>query len=351
MKPIAIHDGDCWTSLWLEYCREKQIPHKVVCGYDSDILEQIQETSGFLWHINHWYPVDMLMGRHVLNAAEAMGLKVYPNFSTNWHFDDKVAQKYLFEATSAPAVKSWVFYNKKEALDFAKQCKLPIVAKLRRGAGSYNVRLLKTRSEVRHYIRRMFGKGFSSAPSLLADAKNKLAVAASNGGISGIWQRLKKAPRFYKVMFAAKKGLFREKGYVYFQEFIPENSFDVRVSVIGNRAWAYKRLCRKGDFRASGSGMIDYDVSNVPLKVIEASFETANKMNTQSICFDWILCPDGEYRFVEVSFGFVDVLVHRVPGYWDRSLGWHEGNFHPSWCVLEDFLQNEDGNHSLQKSL
>ena len=36
----------------------------------------------------------------------------------------------------------------------------------------------------------------------------------------------------------------REKGYVYFQEFIPDNAFDIRIIVCGKRAFGIKRLER-----------------------------------------------------------------------------------------------------------
>ena len=39
------------------------------------------------------------------------------------------------------------------------------------------------------------------------------------------------------------------RGYVYFQDFIPDNQFDTRVTVIGNRAFAFIRKVRPGDFR------------------------------------------------------------------------------------------------------
>lgn len=53
----------------------------------------------------------------------------------------------------------------------------------------------------------------------------------------------------------------REKKYILFQEYLPDNEFDTRVTVIGNRAFAFRRFNRKKDFKASGSGEIDYDIS------------------------------------------------------------------------------------------
>jgi hypothetical protein len=50
-----------------------------------------------------------------------------------------------------------------------------------------------------------------------------------------------------------------EKGYIYFQNFIPDNDSDIRVVVVGEKAFAIKRMVRENDFRASGSGSIIYD--------------------------------------------------------------------------------------------
>jgi glutathione synthase/RimK-type ligase-like ATP-grasp enzyme len=46
---------------------------------------------------------------------------------------------------------------------------------------------------------------------------------------------------------------------VYLQKFIKNNDGDYRVTVIGGKfAYSFKRLNRPNDFRASGSGRIDY---------------------------------------------------------------------------------------------
>ena len=40
-----------------------------------------------------------------------MGLKVFPDFNTSWHFDDKIAETYLLQSISAPIPQSYIFYN------------------------------------------------------------------------------------------------------------------------------------------------------------------------------------------------------------------------------------------------
>ena len=54
-----------------------------------------------------------------------------------------------------------------------------------------------------------------------------------------------------------------QRSYILWQEFIPDNQRDFRVTIIGRRyAFVFWRNNRPGDFRASGSGLIDYDVAD-----------------------------------------------------------------------------------------
>ena len=48
--------------------------------------------------------------------------------------------------------------------------------------------------------------------------------------------------------------LYDTKDYVYFQKFLPNNKYDIRIVVIGDRAFGFIRYNRENDFRASGSG-------------------------------------------------------------------------------------------------
>ena len=79
---------------------------------------------------------------------------------TSWHFDDKIAQKYLLEAISAPLVPSYVFYDKEDALTWINEVEFPKVFKLKGGAGSQNVSLIKTRKQAIRMAKKAFGRGF-----------------------------------------------------------------------------------------------------------------------------------------------------------------------------------------------
>jgi len=125
----------------------------------------------------------------------------------------------------------------------------------------------------------------------------------------------------------------REKGYVYFQEFIADNDHDIRVVVIRDKAFAIKRMVRSGDFRASGSGNILYDRGLFDEDTIKLSFSSAGKLKSQCVAFDFVH-DNVKPLLVEISYGFSPSGYDLCPGYWDKDLNWHEGKFNPyGWMV------------------
>ena len=71
-----------WEGRWLEYCRERGIPHERADCSASDVIVCLKGVDGSLWHINFQIPTDLFMARHVLRAAGQMGLAVFPNDAT-----------------------------------------------------------------------------------------------------------------------------------------------------------------------------------------------------------------------------------------------------------------------------
>ena len=111
LKRIAIHDQPgSFSDRWVEYCQSKGIDYKLVNCFDSAIIEQLKDCQYLLWNWDLSYK-GSLDARTVIMAAEKMGLKVFPNVSTCWHYDDKVAQMYLLQSIDAPLVKSYIFYD------------------------------------------------------------------------------------------------------------------------------------------------------------------------------------------------------------------------------------------------
>lgn len=327
---IAIHNRrNSFSDRWIDYCERSSIMYKIVNCYDDDIVYQVQNCRGLMWHFHHASSKDCLFANKLLFALQGMkNFKVFPDFNTSWHFDDKIGQKYLLETVGAQMVRSYVFYSKKEAECWAKTTTYPKVFKLRGGAGSVNVRLVKSYAEAMRLIDRSFGSGFKHD---------------SNLNVGEIWKKYSKGNLpFSSVLGGVKRILFqsdfskingRERGYAYFQEFVAENSYDVRVIVIGNKAMAIKRMVRENDFRASGSGNIIYEKCNFTDAIIDLAFNVSEKLQTQCVAFDFVF-KEGTPLIVEISYGFSPAGYGACPGYWDRQLNWYEGSFDPySWMV------------------
>ena len=316
---IAIHKGDGdFSTNWIKYCDNNLIPYKVVNAYDSDIIEQIADCDAFMWHHNHGNYRDLLFAKELLAAVEACGKVVFPNHDSGWHFDDKVGEKYLFEALGLNAVPAYVFYDKETAEAWANSTSYPKVFKLRGGAGAMNVMLVKSRSHAHKIIGRCFGRGFKVFRPMdyLKDRYNKWREGQDTllGVIKAIGRFifLPKDTKLHQV----------QKGYAYFQEFMPNNEYDTRVVVIaGKYAMAEKRYVRKGDFRASGSGKFDY--SNIDTNIIKAAFDAAKLIKAQSIAFDFIYDDNRQGKIVETSYCFGTHGISNAPGFWSVDMQWH----------------------------
>jgi len=104
------------------------------------------------------------------------------------------------------------------------------------------------------------------------------------------------------------------------------------------RGFIFRRHARPGDFRASGSGMIDYDLEKVDLRCIEIAFEISRELKFQSMAYDFLFPPENEPVFCEISYTFQPRAIYDCPGYFDRSLQLNEGHFWPEYLHLVDAL-------------
>lgn len=333
---LAIHHcAGGFSDKWLEYCGLNKIKFKVVDCYASNIVDQLKDCDGLMWHWYHYDHKATLFARQLTSSLELNGKKVFPNHNTCWHFDDKVGQKYLLESIEAPLVPSYVFYDRQEALTWAKQAHYPKIFKLRCGASAENVRLVDDFKASRCLINRAFGKGFK-VKNRFNFLKERLWQFKRDNTVTSFLNISKGVTRLF-LPKDAELNFPREKNYVYFQEYIPENNHDIRVIVIGKRAFAIKRMVRYGDFRASGSGFISYAPEEIPATCIQISFELSRRLQTQCLAYDFVF-RGNEPLLVEVSYAFARKVYLQCPGYWNDRLDWVEGYFTPEFFMIEDFL-------------
>lgn len=335
MKIAIHHHTGSFSERWIAYCEKQKILYKIVNAFDSNIIEQVKGCDVFMWHHHHAQYKDVLTAKRILFALEHAGVKVFPSFKTGWHFDDKVAQKYLLEAIGAPLIPSYIFYDKAEALVWAENTTYPKVFKLKGGAGAANVKLVNTQKEASKLINTAFGKGFSQFDRIGHFKERFNKYRSGKDTLIGVLKGL--ARLFIVTEFAKQQS--PEKGYVYFQEFIPNNGYDIRVIVIGNRAFAIKRLVRPDDFRASGSGSIVYSHQDINKKCLEMAFYVNNKLGLQCAAFDFIYDAHSQPLIVEVSYGFSVEAYDSCPGYWNSQLNWHEEQFNPQEWMIDNLIR------------
>lgn len=336
---VAIHANQGTSSnKWILYCQRHHIPYKIVNCYQNDIIGQLKDCSALLWHYHHTSIKDRLFAKELLFALEQSGMQVFPNFNTAWFFDDKLGQKYLLESVGAPLANSYVFYTKKQALTWAKNAAFPKVFKLRCGAGSSNVRLVGSSGHARRLIRKAFGPGFQPVNRwyrLLEGIRN---YRHSPRGVRMLVHGLYRAA--VPMRYARRRE--RERGYVYFQDFIPGNDSDMRVIIVGKKAFVAKRMVRHKDFRASGSGVFNFNREIVNTQAIQIAFETVSKLQAQCLAFDFVFNENKQPLILEMSYGFCSTY-DQCQGYWTPELKWVDKNYSPQELMIETILSTRPG--------
>lgn len=334
---VAIHGSNGFARDWPDSAARLGLEVRRVDALGPTLWRDLEGCAALLWSVNHDEPTDLAFASHILQTVEKRGFAVFPNHRTVWHFDDKVAQKYLLEAIDAPLVDTWVFFSKREADAFLERASYPLVFKLRRGAGSMNVLLVRNVREGKRLAARMFGRGVRTFPLRGGVTRMIHRARQTRSGASSIFDRGRRAARALARKLVRP---MRESGYVLFQRFVPENSQDIRVTVIGDRAFVFFRRVRPNDFRASGSGLIEYpEFDGIPLDIVQEAFAVSRAMGSQSLAMDFVRDPvDQRPLLLEVSFSFVSALVERCPGHVTPALEWREGSLRPADVILEDLL-------------
>ncbi|HYK04628.1 MAG TPA: hypothetical protein VE974_22945 [Thermoanaerobaculia bacterium] len=311
------HDPErSFSDRWLELLTCAGHEARVVDAFAPDFVEQLGGCDGFLW----WFPPTAFprdCGKRLMTALSHAGkLEVFPDWRVVWHFDDKIAQSYFLRAADIPVPRTWVFWRKSDALAFCRDAEYPLVMKLASGYRSNNVALLRDRNEAKYWIGRMFGDGLTALRR-----------------------------HTYRDLRRFFGGPPPEKNYFLVQELVAGNAFDTRITVIGDRVFAFRRFNRPDDFRASGSGNVDVDPSQIAPDALRLAVRTARALGAHSLCID-ILRREGEPVVSEFSFFYEGWGVRNCPGHWlarGDELEWVEGQTAPEDAILEDFLERLEG--------
>lgn len=83
---------------------------------------------------------------------------------------------------------------------------------------------------------------------------------------------------------------------------------------------ALKRFMRKGDFRASGSGIFSHDREVFDEWCIRLALDMTRKLGAHCLAYDFIFDEANTPLLVEISYGFSPHGYQDCPGFWDEEL-------------------------------
>lgn len=342
MKTIGVYTSKRgFHEKWVEYIHKYGYDTKRVDFLGSHIFKNIEECSAIMWHLS-MLPTHLSAASAILNAIEHNHIiPVFPNWKTRWHFEDKIAQYYLLKALNIPIPETNVLWDKEEALQFVEEASFPLVFKLARGAASINVEKILDRKHARNIVLDAFsGSGILSEPGYFP-VRRRDGYARFRNRLANVLVRLMTGSRYIligKLPPLPRDWWMPEKNYVLFQELLVGNDYDTRVTIIGDRAFAFRRLNRSNDFRASGSGSINHDPSMIDLNAVEIAFDISSKCGFQSMAYDFLYDAERRLKVSEISFGYQNVAVHDCPGYWDSHLNWHDESMWPEEAHVVDLI-------------
>jgi hypothetical protein len=340
IHPSKGHDSfgfDCrrFTDI-LEY---NSIPYEILFAGDLLFWKNAAKCSLFIfqWTQHDYY---RQIASSILPVLESeLGMRCFPNHLSCWIYDDKIRQYYLLLNRGFSVPKTWIFYDRRRALRFLEKADYPLVFKLKSGAGSLMVKLLKDKSMARRYVNVMFKHGISYKKGLpgtfLEQARQDGLHRILRKKLGKLKMRLVQGGAFIEEDWST------HKNYILLQQFLPDNPYDTRVAVIGNRAFAFQRMNRPKDFRASGSKLHVLEPEKIDRRFVEVAFQVSKTFSFDCMSYDFLYDEDRNPVIVEMSYVFGSKFGSKVsecPGYWDSEMNWHEKQMSAPYCILSQLL-------------
>lgn len=333
---VIQHNGEkqSFSKRWSAMARQQGITTVPVDVFAPDAIDRISECDAFMWRCDPSSHPRLYAKRLLYAVEKGLNMPVFPSLKSWWHFEDKIGQYYFLSAAGIPTPKTHISWTRRQAETFCDSADYPFVLKLSAGYQGSNVRLVHDRNEARFHVDAMFGHGVTglgylpaSRPRMLMRRLHAAAEVAMGHNPYGPTPQAE-----------------LEHGYFFAQDFLPDNDFDVRVTIIGKRAFAFRRLNRPGDFRASGSGRIDWDPTRIDEATIRFACRVAHQLDAQTVALD-ILRRGSELVVIELTLAYASWAVRDCPGHWRLKgtpeageLEWEDGRMHPEDAIFNDFM-------------
>jgi hypothetical protein len=297
LKVWCYDDAHNWGSLLAQAA--------IARGHDAHLFDDPRvPDKGYAFMHMHFHPqVRSLHKRHMASMAMNPQLKLVPDYRMSVVYDDKAEQARQFSKWIPRTRIFWAPTSARNWLE--KGATFPFVSKSQEGAASTNVRLVETIDQANLEVRHAF---------------SDIGIKCKYGQV--------------------------QRGYLLWQEFIPDNTGDYRVVAIGNKRIMLRRNNRGARAVTTGPGDI------IPVKQLNdqslAALDFAHDFFTDEDikwgCVDIIYDKKRERHFVlECTVGWTMHAYSDCAFFeWDAQAGaWaNEGRTGAdTWNVLLDEIE------------
>jgi glutathione synthase/RimK-type ligase-like ATP-grasp enzyme len=266
---------------WTKYCRFFENNSFDYDLYNIHAHDWIERAGGYdiivgFFSCAFWHLQEMREKYHFLETY--LGKTTYPSSGHANLYEDKCLESYIAKVYSVPFVTTYVSYDKANALSLVENLTYPVVSKIVPASGSIGVELVRTREQGRRVVEQAFSR---------------------NGRRTHL-------------------NCFRQKNYVYFQDYVPNDGYDIRAITVGKWAFGYYRRVLEGDFRASGMNQLES--RELPVEALKIARDVNKIIRSPVLAVDMLRGLDGRYRIIEFSpiFEIIDIpeqlSLNGVPG-------------------------------------
>lgn len=260
------YDGYNWHDIYKD--EFEKLENKVVLldFKEIDWFEQVKKAMPTLIMWRAWHrPDDRDDAKIKIQLIEKLlKIPIFPNWEMYSSYDNKIMQYTLLETLGFSIPKTWIFRNKEDALKFSELAEFPLVSKCSEGACGDNTNLIHDKEDLQKYIEKAF----------------------SEEGIETYFPWI------------------RQRGYVYFQEYIKSDK-DLRIITIGNKVELAFWRKNKQSWKHNIAGGGNIDPENIPEEARKIALELTKKLNFHWCAVD-IIMKEGKPLILEFSsiFGF-----------------------------------------------
>lgn len=222
-----------------------------------DMAGELDLVVGFVssewWHLQEMREKYRFLETYLQKAT-------YPSPRHADLYEAKRLEAYICRVKGVPFARTHISYDRSDALQLVEKLNYPVVSKIVPASGSAGVELVENSQQARRVVEQSF------------------------------------SPTGRKTYTP----VFRQKNYVYFQDFVPNDGYDTRCIVVGNWVWGYYRKVPNGDFRASGMSDI-VEKRALPEKAMRTALALNQIICSPMLVVDMVLRQDGNFIIIEYS--------------------------------------------------